>query len=528
MFKHLSPEEIAEKKRKQRLNQNILESISKIENWWFQNWNRVARTKGWSTPKLTLVKITIDDIAHILRNLYWNHYHDKLDTMLPDYKPEILDLKNKINHELLPNKLAKLDEYVETQITKLVAEHPRKQAQNTFAKAILLPKDVDVWVEEFERIKRNSLYEPLKDYKYGNKTLEEWYEEYIRRFTIKQNEDKKSKKPKPKPQQPTRPDAREDVIAYPFRSKISKYRKNNPTLEIQYNKIPAIQRIPEKQLYRPYFSPEPGGWEIDFAFKICNDNDKTDNEENITDTWLFCININTRYLEVYYCARKSVNHVFASLQDLIQKHPVKSIRGDGESAFKSQTVSSLLKRHHIKFLWNDGKFTNHNRMVDCVIKTIRNAIGYREINHEQLKQIVDYYNNTYHRSIDCTPKEMQEDPELEYQYIRWCQQKLTQVLTLQENYGMTKYQPGNILLIHLDKGKTNNKFEKRRTYYDRLGEFIKYVNGNVKIKLLTPVRFGINPVYEVEVPSYHTQYLAKNKESIPEEYIRSYTINLAG
>lgn len=526
MNKFSTPEAL-EKRRKQSQIKTILDSINKIKDWWFQTSNRVRRTKGWSTPKLTLVKITIDDIAHILRNLYSDYYRERLDTMLPNYVPEIRETKNKINNDLLPNELAKLDNHVETQITKLVAEKKNKQSQNAFAKAIFLPNDVEIWVEEFDHIKRNSLFEPLKNYKYGNKTVQEWYDEYVRRFTDKQNEDKKSKKPKPKPQQPKRPDAREDIVAYPFRSKIAKYRKNNPTLNIQYHNIPSIQRIPEKQLYRPYFCPEIGGWEIDFAFKICNDNDKTDNEENIMDTWLFCVNINTRYLEVYYCAKKSVDHVFTSLNKLIQKHNVKSLRGDGESAFKSQTVSSLLKRHNIKFLWNDGKFTNHNRMVDCVIKTIRNAIGYREITREQLYQIVEYYNNTYHRSIDCTPAEMQENPELEHQYIRWCQQKLRQVLALQDSYGMTKYEKGNILLVHLDKGKTNNKFEKRRTYYDRLGEFIEYVNGNVKIKLLTPVRFGINPVYVVEVPSYHTQFLAKNKESIPQEYIKSYTVNLA-
>ena len=508
-------------------NQNILNSIRNIERKWTITSDRVRWTKGWKKPVLTIDWINAGDITNILAYIYRDYYGEHIYEMLADYTPEIYDVKNKINNEIV-KELAKLDEHVETQINKLVDEKKNKQSQNTFAKAIFLPRDVDVWVEEFEHIKRNSLFEPLKNYKYGNRTVQEWYDEYIKRFTTKQNEDKKSKKPKPKPQQPKRPDARGEIVAYPFRSKISKYRKNNPTTKVEYINIPSIQRIPEKDLYRPYFSPELGGWEIDFAFKICNDNDKTENEDSITDTWLFCVNINTRYLEVYYCAKKSVNHVFASLDKLINKHPVKSLRGDGESAFKSHAVSSLLKRHNINFLWNDGKFTNHNRIVDCVIKTIRNAIGYREIKPEQLYQIVDYYNNTYHRSIDCTPAEMQNNPDLEYQYIRWCQQKLNQVLALQDSYGMTRYEKGNILLVHLDKGKTSNKFEKRRTYYDRLGEFIKYVNGNVKIKLLTPVRFAPNQVvYETEVPSYHTQFLAKNKESIPEEYVKSYTVNLA-
>ena len=148
MSKFKTPEAL-EKRRKQGLNKNILDSISKIENWWFQTWNRVNRTKGWSNKKLTLVKITPDDIVHILRNIHLDYYKDRLDTMIPNHKPEILDMVNHINHDLLPNELAKLDEYVETQITKLVVEKKNKQSQNTFAKAILLPRDVDTWCDIF-------------------------------------------------------------------------------------------------------------------------------------------------------------------------------------------------------------------------------------------------------------------------------------------------------------------------------------------------------------------------------------------
>ena len=101
-------------------------------------------------------------------------------------------------------------------------------------------------------------------------------------------------------------------------------------------------------------------------------------------------------------------------------------------------------------------------------------------------------------------------------------------MALQEKYGLTKYEKGNILLVHLDKNKTSNRFEKRRTYYDRLGEFIEYENGNVKIKLLTPVVIGARNVFEVVVPSYHTQFLAKNKAAIPQEYVNSYIVNMPG
>ena len=152
------------------------------------------------------------------------------------------------------------------------------------------------------------------------------------------------------------------------------------------------------------------------------------NEDNVSDTWLFCVNINTRYLEIYQCEKKATNDVYDSLNDLIQNHNVKSIRGDGEKAFISRKVIELLEKNNIRYNWNDGKFTNHNKIVDAVIKTIRNAIGYREISGGQLQKIVNYYNNTYHRAIDCTPRQMQENIELEYQYIRWCEQKLNHVL----------------------------------------------------------------------------------------------------
>ena len=86
MNKFLTPEAL-EKRRKQGLNKNLLDSISYIKDWWFNTWNRVEKTRGWRTPKLTLVKITTDDIVHILRNIHWSYYRDRLDTMLPNHKP---------------------------------------------------------------------------------------------------------------------------------------------------------------------------------------------------------------------------------------------------------------------------------------------------------------------------------------------------------------------------------------------------------------------------------------------------------
>ena len=420
--------------------------------------------------------------------------------------------------EIVESKASREDRRAESKIQALLND-PQLLNENQFTRAILYNDD------------RQITYQKYKNDLLGHKTIEEWYDLYSLRFKSLETEQRlKEQELKKRKRVSTRPDATNEPVPYPFKSKISKYRKTNPGEQIEYVEQPIVERIDEKQFYRPYFSPEPGAWEIDFAFHMCKDKDVKKDENDVEDTWLFCVNINTRYLEIYQCAKKSTNDVYDSLKDLIETYDVKSFRGDGEAAFKSRKVQDLLDRKNVKYNWNDGKFTNHNKIVDAVIKTIRNAIGYREIDGGQLQKIVNYYNNTYHRSIDCTPAEMQNNPDLEYQYIRWCEQKLNYIINQQKLHGLLNYQPGNILLVHLDKGKTSNKFEKRRTFWDRCGEFVEYINGNVRVRLLTPVKIATNsdPRTDVVVPIYHTRFLAKNKYSIPEGFVKNYTVNLPG
>ena len=112
---------------------------------------------------------------------------------------------------------------------------------------------------------------------------------------------------------------------------------------------------------------------------------------------------------------------------------------------------------------------------------------------------------------------MHNDPELEYQYIRWCERKLGNAIAYQQIQGYLKYERGNILMVHIDTGKTASKMTKRRSFFDRLAEFIEYNHGNVVVRLFVPVRTssGSKPVYDVTLPVYHTKFVAKNRESIP-------------
>ena len=453
---------------KPRVNQNIVDTINRVTNWWFSTEYRVEITKMYPDVVLTLRPITSNDLIIDLQRRYGHYYGNRIHDIIGEHMSLIRETVSRVN-ERVKVELAKINDWVNTQIQKIIADGSGKPiTQRSFITQILIPKDVEIWCTELNqqhedsvksfatkpnvtRVMRSQLWDILDrhKYNYGTKSISEWYNDYIAQWKDKNKQIPKSKRP----DAVRLPNTREDVIAYPWKSKIGKYRRQNPNVKVEYTKIPTIERIPEKQLYRPYFSSDTGGWEIDFAFKICNDKDKSETEENIVDTWLFCINVNTRYLEVYKCPKKDVKSVIDSLYDLGMKHKVTSIRGDGESSFNSvsqyiqlkrevmtltndrsaiappdrrgpkyakiindlETKASELERKrknlksqdhveklneiaqsNISFMWMDSAFTNHNRIVDCVIKTIRNAIGYRNIKEEQLLQIVDYYNNTYH------------------------------------------------------------------------------------------------------------------------------------
>jgi hypothetical protein len=239
---------------------------------------------------------------------------------------------------------------------------------------------------------------------------------------------------------------------------------------------------------------------------------------------------------VYPLRDKSVNSVGSVLEKFIDSHPVRYLRGDGEPAFLSlqpwleKKLNSLTNEKRSpstkyerkeRVYFTTSKFTYHNKLIDSAIRTIRNAIGYRRINEAQLQKIVEYYNHTHHKSIDCTPLEMMQNPEYEEQYIRYCMQRLLIVKQRQEFEGLLSYEKGNILLLHCDLSKTAQSFEKRRRFWDRIGEFIRYDHGNAIVLLLGNGITGIGKM--ISLPVQFTRLIAKNKAEIPSYYHDSYT-----
>jgi hypothetical protein len=339
----------------------------------------------------------------------------------------------------------------------------------------------------------------------GNQTAIDYYNQYIQLRQLQQERSRRGRIIFPE----------DDIIPYPFKSKVKGYLKKNPDTKVEV--IPSIAPVKKRYYDRPTFSKYRGTWEIDYVFNLLSPRD-----EDVVH--LFCINVNTKYLVVYPVSDKSVRGLLISLNALIADHQVHSFKGDGEKGFIK--MSPVLNEMGISTDFAPATFTNHTRVVDSVIKTIRNAIGYRIISEDQLQQIVDYYNNTYHTSIDCTPIEMMMNHEYEDQFIRYCTNKLLKIKQRQEFEGLLSYVNGNILLVHCDLRKTADRDEKRRRFWDRVGSFIKYDHGNAVVRLIgRPVNMGSRDADVIVVPVQYTKLIAKNINSIPEYYHSIYNFN---
>ena len=192
--------------------------------------------------------------------------------------------------------------------------------------------------------------------------------------------------------------------------------------------------------------------------------------------FMFCLNLNCRYLVVYEIPERSVD-VVNSLINLISRFKVKSLKFDGSRAYNSDLVRDFCSSNDIRIYSESSPFTNHNRLIDRVIRTIRDFAF--KMDTDNIDKVVEYYNNKVHRVIKCSPSKMMEDPTGELLWIAKCEEKCRVVESMLKLKGILDYKSGCRIMVHLDVHKTNNKFMKRRRVFDTVCKFVKYSNGNV-------------------------------------------------
>jgi len=305
------------------------------------------------------------------------------------------------------------------------------------------------------------------------------------------------------------------ALAFPFKSKKNPFPIANTFLPI----IPEDHQLkPLRKLERPYFSPEHDSWEIDFAIAT------HPSTARIIFHHLFMININTKYLFVYSKKNKTTETVIQALKELMKKFPVKFLRGDGEAGFDSIETRQFCKDNNIRTFFTSSPFTNHNRVVDSAIRTIRNAFG-KDIrgfaDKDKIQQMVNIYNKTTHCAFNnkYSPEQVQDNPEIEGAFIRLKQYQLQEAKEKQKH--LLNYKYGNVLMIHLDMSKTQMAFDKRRRNFNELAIFQRYFNGNVVVRLVQPYR-ELNK--EFEIPIQFTKFLAEKLEDVDKETLRYFTV----
>ncbi|KAI5512051.1 integrase core domain containing protein family [Trichomonas vaginalis G3] len=280
------------------------------------------------------------------------------------------------------------------------------------------------------------------------------------------------------------------TLLYPFQTlkKQKDFKKgfkilNKPT-------DPKIQPLKEK-FSRPSFALYPYSYEIDHLEY---------SKGNVT--YLFAININTRYLYCIPVKGKTEQETRRAIQYLLDHERVDNIRGDGDKGFQAAMTHYFPQ---INFFFSSSPYTFHNKIVDAVMRTLRDALGvngqiYWDGNHDSIiQQLVYYYNNTWHRTINMKPVEMKNDISKEWEYIRKQMERLNDVKREQINSGLMNFKQGDKVLIHLDYGKTDKSMTKRRRRFDTIAEFVRYINGNALVevdnKLIEIPIYFITPLY---------------------------------
>ncbi|KAA6361718.1 MAG: hypothetical protein EZS28_042755 [Streblomastix strix] len=287
------------------------------------------------------------------------------------------------------------------------------------------------------------IIENVDKIQYGGKTIQDWFDDY----TVKELQEGKKRQNIRLPQEQTSKETQ--TIKFPFKSKVKAYKQVHGVKLQDDKKQTVVPDYQIKQLLqkfgRPYFSYDIGSWEIDVVFSMNPDKTQEDIEK--------------------------------ALQNLIQHQHVTHIRGDGEKGFASNQLMQFYNKNDIKTYFVNGSkdLTNHNRVIDSVIRTIRSAFGQddRDFSNPKLtQQIVELYNDTSHGAFDnkFTPKQVNSQQELEAYFIRKNDKKLREVKQKQQEEGLTKNKPGNVLMIHVDYLRTLHRYMKQRRNFNELAK----------------------------------------------------------
>jgi hypothetical protein len=235
--------------------------------------------------------------------------------------------------------------------------------------------------------------------------------------------------------------------------------------------------------------------------------------------YLFVININTKYLVVSSSYTKNAKHVVDVLKYMKHYFKIEHVKGDYEKAFVAKETYKYLKENHINYYFTIFKYTNSNRVVDRVIRTIRDMVdrlgpSASLLNENLVQEVVKLYNHTKHCSYTnkFTPTQAQYNPEVETWFICKQESKLADI----DLSSFKGYEEVDFLLVHMPYREIN--YKRRRTF-NELAIFRGYRGGNVLVELCIPSTKLKNnkikyPLYVL--PMWCTKYVGSSIEDLPD------------
>ena len=286
----------------------------------------------------------------------------------------------------------------------------------------------------------------------------------------------------------------------PFKTKIANNNKKVENTDENVIHDKSEKNLKEK-FSRPYFSPKHNSYEADLA-----EFENKKREKLIK--YLFLININTKKLYIHQLEDKTGEEIINAIRTMIYHGLViNNIRMDAESGILSDTAKKFFQKRNIDMYITSSPYINKSRVVDRVIRTIRDM--YENVFHNRwnctvsehnirMQSLCDIYNKTYHSSVKKAPNNVTVDDE--EKFIKEKQKELNDVLKLQNQSSLLSMKKGDPIRVYLDPSKTKDAFKKKRMKYYHNGTFVKYNSGNVVCEIQ-------NKRYEV--PIYHVILLKK-------------------
>ena len=181
----------------------------------------------------------------------------------------------------------------------------------------------------------------------------------------------------------------------------------------------------KKNYYYPIYSNHPYSFQIDLL-EQSNDRDQT----KYPAYFVIIININTKFAYAFPIENKNQNTIYDVLKNFVENHKVLSFVSDEEGALKSNKIIEFLTNKKISIKFIDDKRHTALAIVDRFIRELRdmntpgvmtnkqsNNPKYRDFTVKRMEKLLEIHNNTKNSSTGHTPKEMEEDFNLERKYI---------------------------------------------------------------------------------------------------------------